>query len=76
MRLYGYAQSAEQIYNRYLESKDGASSSSLFIPAGVAVDGDSLACQVVPSDSWSDGAARTSPSITIGAPATQYTRIR
>jgi len=58
VRLYNYAQPTEQIYNRYLESRNGVSSNSLFIPSGIGALGNSLACQIIPTDSWDNGAAR------------------
>jgi len=67
VKLYSYAQPAEQIRNSYLESRDGGSSSSMFIPLGIGVTGNALACQVIPTDSWANGAARNSPSIIIGS---------
>ncbi len=74
VRLYSYAQPAGQIYNRYIESRNGQSSNSQFIPQGIATVGNNLACQVIPTDSWTEGTTRTSPSITIGSvQPTQYT---
>ena len=59
IRLYNYAQPAEQIYNRYMESKDGSSSSSLFLPLGIASSGDELGCDVIPTDSYTEGTTRS-----------------
>ena len=67
VRLYNYAQPAQQIYNRYLESKDGGSSNSLFIPSGIGAVGNALYCQIIPTDSWANGAERNSPTLTIGS---------
>ncbi|MGQ9680720.1 MAG: InlB B-repeat-containing protein [Candidatus Bathyarchaeia archaeon] len=61
VRLYNYALPAEQIYNRYMESKDGTSSYSLYIPMGFAAPGDDLSCDVTPTDSWAEGATRSTP---------------
>ena len=63
VRMYRYAQPAEQIYSRYLESKDGLSNSSLFYPLGIGVPGDVLTCQVIPTDSFEQGNAVTSASM-------------
>ena len=62
VRIYRYAQPAEQIFSRYQESKDGSSSSSLFYPLGIAVPGNTLTCQVIPTDSYGEGSAKTSAS--------------
>jgi fibronectin type 3 domain-containing protein len=65
VRIYSYAQPEEQIYSRYMESKDGNSSSSLFYPLGIGGPGDSLACAVIPTDSFEDGLPSTSSPITL-----------
>jgi hypothetical protein len=65
VRVYSYAQPAEQIYNYYMGTKDGNSSSSLFIPLGIANPGDTLECEVIPTDSFEEGDTATSAPITI-----------
>jgi hypothetical protein len=62
VRMYNYAQPEEQIYNRYMESKDGNSSSSLFLPTGIGFPGDELTCEVIPTDSFEEGTT-TSASV-------------
>jgi len=65
VRIYPYAQPPEQILNRYQESKDGLSNSSLFYPLGIAVPGNTLRCQVIPTDSYEEGGSATSASVTL-----------
>jgi hypothetical protein len=66
VRLYSRSLSAAQIQNRYLESKDGLSSSSFFNPTGLATTGQTLRCEVTPTDSFQDGPVLVSNSITLG----------
>jgi hypothetical protein len=68
VRIYPYAQPAEQIYNRYQETKDGLSSSSLFYPQGIANPGDTLQCQVIPSDSYLDGSPSSVSKTLVNSP--------
>jgi hypothetical protein len=68
VRLHNYAQPAEQIYNRYMESKDGNSSSSLFIPTGIAAPGDTLGVQVIPTDSFHDGSPMANSTVLLNSP--------
>jgi hypothetical protein len=68
VRVYNYAQPLEQIYNRYMESKDGGSSSSLFYPLGIADPGDTLGVQVIPTDSFNDGSAMSNSTIVLNSP--------
>jgi len=64
VRIYRYAQPTQQILNRYQESKDGLSTSSLFCPLGIAAAGDTLTCQVIPTDSFGEGTPK-SASVTL-----------
>jgi len=68
VRLYNYAQPPAQIYNRYMESKDGDSNSSLFLPIGIAASGDILGCDVIPTDSYAEGIIRSDSVTLLNAP--------
>ena len=65
VRLYNYAQPAEQIYNSYMETKDGNTSSSSFIPFGIGAKGDMIGCDVIPTDSYEDGVTSSAPQVEI-----------
>ena len=67
VRLYPKCMTSEQVLNRYEESKDGLSSRSQIIPAGLdASYGDVIKCEVIPTDSFRDGDPRMSEGITLG----------
>jgi hypothetical protein len=68
VRVSSFAKPEQQIRNRYLESKDGLSNSSIFTPGKIASAGDTLTCQVIPTDSWEDGAALNSNALIVGEP--------
>ncbi len=67
VRLYGYAVPSEQIHNRYMESKDGDTSSSTFLPAGVAHPGDTLSCDVIPTDSYTEGTSSSASTMVVSS---------
>jgi hypothetical protein len=72
VRLYSYAVPADQIYNRYMESKDGSSSSSMFTPAGFSALGDTLTCDVIPTDSYAEGNTRSASRTLQNTPTVTY----
>ena len=66
VRIYQRYMAPEQVLNRYNESKNGSSSSSTFLPAGLsAVNGDKLKCEVIPTDSFKDGQSTMSDALTL-----------
>jgi hypothetical protein len=64
VRIYSRALSAEQVLQRYIETKDGLTSSSK-LNHKETLTGDVWSCQVIPNDSHWDGTARTSNTLTI-----------
>ncbi|MGD6934074.1 MAG: LamG-like jellyroll fold domain-containing protein [Candidatus Bathyarchaeia archaeon] len=75
VRIYPKMLSAGQVLQRYTETKDGLSSSNT-ISAQETNSGEVWRCQVIPNDSWQDGTAVNSPTITVGsAPPQQYNLI-
>ncbi len=62
--IYSYTQSAQQIANSYQNMIGGSSSSASFIPIGIGTPDDTLTGQVVPTDSYVEGATR-SASVTL-----------
>jgi len=64
VRIYPKSLSPQQIYQRYVETKDGLSNSSTIVQEETEV-GDVWKCQVTPSDSYQDGTAKFSNTITI-----------
>ena len=72
VRIYSYAVPAEQINNRYMESKDGGSGSSSFTPSGISVLGDTLTCDVIPTDSYTEGTVRSASRILQNIPSVTY----
>lgn len=64
VRIYSTSLSAEQILQRYTETKDGITSGSTLSHKDT-MTGDVWSCQVIPNDSHWDGTARTSNSLTI-----------
>jgi len=65
VRIYPRALTTEQITNRYLESKNGLTNSSLAMPFGLGSTGGTIQCEVTPSDSQRDGQSRLSNTITL-----------
>jgi len=65
VRIYpGTSLSADQIYRRYLETKDGASNNSTIVSQEVK-RGDEWKCEVIPNDSHYDGTTRMSNILTV-----------
>ena len=64
VRIYPKSLSPQQVYQRYLETKSGLTDSSTIVSEETEV-GDVWKCQVTPSDSYQDGAAKFSNPITI-----------
>jgi hypothetical protein len=65
VRVYPKSLSSQQIYQRYLETRDGSSSSSTIVSQETNV-GDVWRCEVIPNDSHQDGTTKSSNTITIG----------
>jgi hypothetical protein len=65
VRIYPKSLSPQQIYQRYIETKDGLSNSSTIVSEETK-NGDVWKCEVTPNDSHQDGATKTSNPITIG----------
>jgi hypothetical protein len=65
VRIYPKCLSSQQIYQRYLETRDGSSSSSTIVSQETNA-GETWKCIVVPNDSHQDGTAKTSNTFTIG----------
>jgi len=72
-RIYPKSLSPQQVYQQYLETRDGLSNSSTIVPEETEV-GDVWKCQVIPNDSYQDGVAKFSNTITIveNNPPTAY----
>jgi hypothetical protein len=64
VRIYSRSLSAEQISQRYNETKDGLTNSST-LSQKETLTGESWTCQVTPNDSHQDGTARTSNPLTV-----------
>jgi len=64
VRIYPKSLSPQQIYQRYVETKDGLSNNSTIVRGEIEV-GDIWKCQVTPNDFYQDGAAKFSNAITI-----------
>ena len=73
VRIYPRSLSPQQVYQRYIETKDGLSNSSTIVPEETEI-GDVWKCQVIPNDSYQDGVAKLSNTITIveNNPPTAY----
>ena len=65
VRIYPTALSAQQVSQRYNETKDGLSISNIIV-AQETKAGETWRCQVTPNDAWQDGTAVNSPNVTIG----------
>jgi len=64
VRIYPKSLSSQQIYQRYLETKDGLSNSSRIVPQETEI-GDVWKSEVTPNDAFQDGLAKFSNPITI-----------
>jgi len=65
VRIYPRSLSPQQIYQHYIETKDGLSNSSTIVSQESNVN-DVWKCEVTPNDSHQDGTTKTSNPITIG----------
>jgi hypothetical protein len=63
--IYPKSLSTQQVYQRFLDSKDGLSSSSANA-AQETKTGETWRCEVIPNDGHQDGATKASNTITIG----------
>jgi len=66
VRIYPKSLSPQQVYQRYVETKDGLSNSSTIVKQETSV-GDQWRCEVTPNDSHQDGTTKTSNTIIIGS---------
>jgi len=64
VRIYPKALTAAQAFQRYIETKDGFTSSSTIVPQETTA-GEVWTCEVIPNDSWQDGTAKTSNPLTV-----------
>jgi hypothetical protein len=72
VRIYPTALSAAQVFQRYIDTKDGLSGTSTIVPQETT-SGDIWRCQVTPNDSWADG---TTTSLVAKTVTTGNTRPR
>ena len=66
VRIYKNVLSPAQIFQRYIETKDGLTANDTIVPQEIAA-GDTWVCQVTPNDVWQDGIAKNSNSLTVSA---------
>jgi len=66
--IYAYAQSAQQIASTYQQSASGSSSSAAFVPIGIGTPGDTLTCQVIPTDAYVEGTTRSAITVLLNSP--------
>jgi hypothetical protein len=64
VRVYPRALSAAQIFQRYIETKDGSTASSTIVYQETAVN-DDFEVTVIPIDSWEDGTPQTSSPLSV-----------
>jgi len=64
VRIYPTALSHEQAYQRYMDTRDGLSSTSSIVSVET-LGGEEWKCEVTPSDSYADGTTKTSNTMTI-----------
>jgi len=64
VRIYPSELSFAQIFQRYIETKDGVSSHSIIVPQETSV-GQTWMCKVIPSDGQQDGTTRSSNSVSL-----------
>ena len=71
VRIYPTALSAAQVAQRFMETKDGLSSSATIVPQETELD-EVWSCEVTPNDGWQNGVTLTSNTVTIqeGGPRT------
>ncbi len=70
VRIYPFALTPEQIFQRYMETKDGLSSSSVIVPQETRseISPEVWKCAVTPNDGLHDGATKFSNSIALAEP--------
>jgi hypothetical protein len=66
VRIYPNALSAAQIFQRFIDTRDGVGESETVVPQETS-SGNSWICQVIPNDSWIDGATRASTPVSVVA---------
>ena len=66
VRIYNESLSESQIYQYYIDTKDGKSSNSTIV-SNETIDADEWKCEVTPNDAILDGTAKNSSSLIIGA---------
>jgi hypothetical protein len=64
VRIYPKSLSPQQIYQRYLETKDGLTNNSTIVSQETGA-GDVWECKVTPNDSYQDGTTRTSNALAL-----------
>ena len=70
VRIYPTALSPSQVFQRYSDTSDGISESETIVPQETATN-DNWQCQIIPNDSWGDGAGINSQTISIASRNTQ-----
>ncbi len=70
VRIYPTALSATQVFQNFIDSKDGSSSSSTIVPE-YTTSGETWRCEVTPNDGWQDGLPAQSNSVTISSANTR-----
>jgi len=66
VRIYPKVLSAAQIFQRFVETKDGLTESNTIVAQETSA-GDDWMCQVIPNDSWGDGTLRNSAGLHVDA---------
>jgi len=64
--IYDSVLSPYQVYQRYVDTKDGVSDSETIVCTSTSA-GDVWRCEVIPNDSWTDGAPQLSASLTVSS---------
>ncbi len=65
VKLYPFSLPAAYFLNSYLDTRNGRSTVSHFVPSAFS-ESDKLSCEIIPSDSYTDGTAKTSSTIILG----------
>jgi len=73
-RIYNKSLSASQVYQRWLETKDGFSNGSVIVSQETG-RGDVFMCQITPSDGLDDGPTKNSTVLTIANNAPNLTSV-
>jgi hypothetical protein len=68
VNIYPKSLSAQQIYQDYIQTKNGQSNSSTIV-SKETTSGDQLRCVVIPNDGHTDGTAQSTPTVTVVASA-------